>query len=169
MTKANTNAAEHDPAAFFSIINSPARFKLFLLSKLPAAFFSGLQIDECNEQKCVVSVPYKWFSQNPFRSTYFACLAMAAEMSTGALAMSQTYKRQPSTSMLITAMESIYHKKAVGRTSFICAEGHRLKAAINEAYNTLSGQSIKVHSEGYNENNELVAEFWFTWSFKVKQ
>jgi hypothetical protein len=26
-------------------------------------------------------------SQNPFRSTYFACLSMAAEMSTGALAL----------------------------------------------------------------------------------
>ena len=57
----------------------------FYFQKLPAAFFSGVRIKEVGETKCRVSVPYKWFTQNPFRSTYFACLAMAAEMSTGAL------------------------------------------------------------------------------------
>ncbi len=169
MIKENTNAVEHDPTAFFNIINNPSKFSLFLLRKLPAAFFSGLRMNQCNEQNCTVSIPYRWFTQNPFRSTYFACLAMAAEMSTGALVMAQIYKRNPSASMLITAMESVYHKKATGRTRFICVEGNEIKAAINEAYNSLASQSIKVESKGYNEKKELIAEFWFTWSFKVKQ
>ena len=68
---------------FLQLIKHPFKFKLYMLSKLPSAFFSGVRVVHADEYACAVKVPYKWFSQNPFRSTYFACLSMAAEMSTG--------------------------------------------------------------------------------------
>ena len=159
----------YKPSPFFLLANNPLKFRLFLLAKLPAAYIAGIRIKECNDELCSVSVPYKWLTQNPFRSTYFACLSMAAEMSTGALAMANVYKREPSTSMLITSVDSKYHKKAVGKTIFTCKEGQAIKQTINEAYTSSTPQTIRVKSEGYNQQNELVAEFWFTWSFKVKQ
>ena len=157
------------PNSFFQLANNPFKFRLFLLTKLPAAFIAGVRVVSCNEEACSVSVPFKWLTQNPFRSTYFACLSMAAEMSTGALAMANIYQRKPSVSMLITNVASSYHKKAIGKTVFTCNEGLTIKQAINTAYTTLSPQTIRVRSEGCNKQNELVAEFWFTWSFKVKQ
>lgn len=160
---------EQDSSSFFLLVNNPFKFRLFLLSKLPAAFVAGVRIKQCNEESCSVSVPFRWLTQNPFRSTYFACLSMAAEMSTGVLAMANLYKRTPKTSMLITSVESKYYKKATGKTIFICRDGLKMKATIDEAYQTYLPQSITARSEGYNEQNELVAEFWFTWSFKVKQ
>jgi len=160
---------EHDSSSFFYLANSPFKFQLFLLTKLPAAFIAGIRIKECNEQFCSVSVPFKWVTQNPFHSTYFACLSMAAEMSTGALAMANVYQRNPKTSMLITSVESRYYKKAIGKTVFTCKDGLKIKTAVDEAYKTLLPQSITAKSEGYNGSKELVAEFWFTWSFKVKQ
>ena len=160
---------EHNANAFFLLANNPFKFKLFLLSKLPAAFIAGIKIEQCNEESCAVSVPYKWLTQNPFRSTYFACLSMAAEMSTGALAMANVYQRKPRASMLITNVESKYFKKGIDKTIFTCNDGLKIKEVVNEAYQTFSPQSITVKSEGYNQNNELIAEFWFTWSFKVKQ
>jgi hypothetical protein len=158
-----------NPSPFFLLANNPLKFRLFLLTKLPAAFIAGIRIKECNEEICSVSVPYKWLTQNPFRSTYFACLSMAAEMSTGALAMANVYRRKPSTSMLITSVDSKYYKKAIGKTIFTCKEGLAIKQTIDTAYTTISPQTIRVRSEGFNRQNELVAEFWFTWSFKVKQ
>ena len=155
--------------SFFRLVNSPIKFRLFLFSKLPAAFFSGLKIVHCNEEECTVSIPYKWFTQNPFRSTYFACLGMAAEMSTGALAMAHVYQRKPVVSMLITAVESKFLKKAVDKTFFVCNEGGAIKHAVEQACATGNGQTITVVSKGFNQQNELVAEFLFTWSFKVKQ
>jgi hypothetical protein len=160
---------EHNANTFFLLANNPFKFKLFLLSKLPAAFIAGIKIEQCNEESCSVSVPYKWLTQNPFRSTYFACLSMAAEMSTGTLAMANVYKRKPSISMLITSVESKYLKKGVSKTIFVCNEGLKIRDAVNEGYQTLSPQSVIVKSEGYNQYKELIAEFWFTWSFKVKQ
>ena len=62
---------------FFDLVNHPIKFRLFLLSKLPSAYFSGVRVRYVDEEKAVVSVPYKWFTTNPFRSTYFAMLRQA--------------------------------------------------------------------------------------------
>ena len=147
----------------------PVKFRMFLFSKLPAAFFSGVRLKTIDETKAVVTVPYKWFSQNPFKSTYFACLAMAAEMSTGLLAMMNTYKRNPAVSMLVTGLEAAYFKKATGITMFTCEQGLALNQTIEEAIATGQGKIITIKSTGKNDKGELVAEFFITWSFKVKK
>lgn len=154
--------------SFIKLINHPFKFRLFLLYKLPAAFFSGLKIVECTPEKCITSIPYRWLTQNPFKSTYFASLAMAAEMSTGALALSNTYKQSPAISMLVTKMEASYFKKANSLTLFTCQDGLLISNTIHEARKTGDGKAITVKTVGKNETGELIAEFLFTWSFKIK-
>ncbi len=153
---------------FLMLANNSFKFGLYLFYKLPAAFFSGVRVREISEDKCITSVPYKWLTQNPFRSTYFASLAMAAEMSTGTLALSNVYKRTPLVSMLVTKMEAAYFKKAVGRIYFTCSQGKEITTVINEAVLSGEGKSIIMKSTGRNKNDEVVAEFLFTWSFKAK-
>ncbi len=154
---------------FIRLVLHPVKFRMFLFSKLPAAFFSGVRLKIIDEAQAVVTVPYKWFSQNPFKSTYFACMAMAAEMSTGVLAMMNTYKSNPPISMLVTGLEAAYFKKATGITTFICADGLAITQTIEEAITTGEGKIIKIKSIGKNDKGELVAEFFITWSFKVKK
>lgn len=153
---------------FIKLIRHPVKFRMFLFSKLPAAFFSGVTVKFIEEDRTAVTIPYKWFTQNPFKSTYFACLAMAAEMSTGLLAMMHTYKSDPSISMLVTALEASYFKKATGLTTFICSQGLEISQVIEEAIKTGNGISVKITSTGKNEAGEVVAVFNITWSFKVK-
>ena len=160
-----TDAAATSRAAFFALIRNPLKFRLFLLQKLPAAYFSGLRVVEISEQVCRVGIPYKWFTKNPFRSTYFACLSMAAEMSTGILAMACVHQRRPRISMLVVSIEGKFYKKATGRTEFICKEGAEIGEAVQRAIDLSQAQTIRVLSSGYNKNQELVAEFWITWSF----
>jgi hypothetical protein len=161
--------ATGNTAAFFRLIRSPLKFRIFLLTKLPSAFFAGVRVKNVNEVRCVVTVPYKWFSQNPFRSTYFACLSMAAEMSTGVLAMGHIYKLNPPVSMLVVKVEGEFMKKAVGITTFTCEEGENIKEAIAESIRSGQGQAIRVRSTGVNKNGEAVADFFVSWSFKVKR
>lgn len=141
---------------------------MYLLYKLPAAFFSGVRVRKIDEEKCITSVPYKWLTQNPFRSTYFASLAMAAEMSTGTLALSNVYKRKPVISMLVIKMEATYFKKATGIIFFTCNQGKEIISIIDEAVETGEGKSFIAKSVGKNKDGEIVAEFLFTWSFKTK-
>ena len=156
-------------ASFFDLIHSPIKARLFLLTRLPSAFFSGLNIPEADEHHCVVTVPYRWFTKNPFRSTYFACLSMAAEMSTGVLAMAGIYQRKPPVSMLVVHTEATYFKKATGLTRFVCSDGAAIKAAVGQAIATGDATTIKARSVGTNEAGDPIAEFFITWSFKVRQ
>ncbi|WP_082886324.1 DUF4442 domain-containing protein [Flavisolibacter tropicus] len=152
--------------AFFEQMKHPLKFRLFLLSKLPAAYFAGLRFVKADATTCIVSVPFKWFTKNPFGSIYFACLSMAAEMTTGALAMAAIYKRPQRVSMLIVQSEAQYFKKAKSTIQFVCNEGKRIAAAVEEAI--LAGNSsVTVQSRGINKEGEEVASFSFTWSFKA--
>src|SRR5213595_783168 len=126
-------ASNSNRLQFQQLVRHPVKFRMFLFSKLPSAFFSGVRVKSIDDNKTVVSVPYKWLSQNPFKSTYFACLAMAAEMSTGLLSMVNTYKRQTTISMLVTSLEAIYFKKATGITVFTCEDGDAIRNTIEEA------------------------------------
>jgi hypothetical protein len=153
---------------FLRLINNPFKIRAFLFTKLPSAFFAGVRILVADEKKCVVTVPYKWFSKNPFRSTYFACLSMAAEMSTGVLAMAHLYKRNPPVSMLVTRVQGDFNKKAVGRTTFTCEDGSAIKQTIEDAISSSEGKIITARSYGRNAAGEIVAQFDITWSFKAK-
>jgi hypothetical protein len=154
---------------FLQLISHPLRSRLFLLSRLPSAYFSGVRILKTDESNCTVSVPYKWFTKNPFRSTYFACLSMAAEMSTGVLAMMHSYQSRPSVSMLVVKIESEYYKRAIGITYFTCENGPEIQSAINTAITSGEAQSCVAISTGSNEKGEKVASFAISWSFKARK
>jgi hypothetical protein len=154
--------------AFKRIITNPIKFRFFLFTKLPAAFFAGLRIQQFDANACVVRIRYSWFSMNPFKSIYFAVEAMAAELCSGMLAFSQVYQRTPKVSMLVVKMEVAFLKKATGVILFTCEDGQMIQNAIHDAIATGEGKTIVCKSVGKNSANEIVAEFNITWSFKAK-
>jgi hypothetical protein len=151
-----------------TILKSPFKLKLFMLAKLPMGFLAGLRIDEISEEQSVVSIRYKYLTKNPFRSVYFACLAMAGELASGALGLAQVYGSQPSVSMLVVNMEANFTKKAVGKIRFICKDGLAIKNAIDESKRTGEGRTVVAISTGVDEAGQEVAVFKITWSYKVK-
>jgi len=155
--------------AFIKLMKHPVKFRMFLLFKLPSAFFAGVRLREIDAHHAMVTVPYKWFSQNPFKSTYFACLAMAAEMSTGVLGLLQLHKRTPGVSMLVVNLEAAYFKKATSRTYFVCEAGDEIQAAVDGTIADGEARTVRAKSVGKNKDGEVVAEFYITWSFKAKK
>ena len=149
-------------------LNSPWLFKLFLAGRLPMGFIAGLKVKSVSLEKCEITVPYRWMNQNPFRSTYFAVLAMAGEMSTGMLGMIMTNGSKPSVSMLVTHLEADFVKKATGLTTFTCTEGKQFNEAIERAILTGEGQTFTSTSVGTSETGEVEARFKVEWSFKAR-
>lgn len=154
--------------SFKNIITHPIKFKFFLFSKLPAAFFAGLSIKEFNKERSVVRVKHSWWTQNPFRSMYFAVEAMAAEMASGMLVFGHVYKRQPAISMLVVKMEVDFVKKATGIILFTCEDGEMIQAQIEQTIKDKEGKIFVCTSTGKNELGEVVAVFHITWSVKSK-
>ena len=70
--------------------------------------------------------------------------------------------------MLVVKLEATYYKKAVGRTTFVCTDGEKLQQAVDESIATGEARTVVAKSTGTNNNGELVAEFFVTWSFKSK-
>jgi hypothetical protein len=44
-----------------------------------------------------------------------------------------------------------------------------IQDTIQKTIASFESQTVKTKSSGFNERNELVAEFWITWSFKAKE
>lgn len=150
------------------ILKSKFWFRLFLLKSLPAAFFCGLDLNSLTEERSVVIVRFSWFTQNPFRSIYFACLAMAAEMSSGVLALIHSQHLTPKVSMLVIGMSAEFHKKAVGKIRFECNDGAKINRVIEDVVKNQIGLVCETHSKGYDEQGDCVAEFFIKWTFRQK-
>ncbi len=149
--------------------NNKLKFKFLLFKILPMGFLSGMKILELNEELCTVSVPYKKLNKNPFRSTFWAVLGMAAEMSSGALMTLYTHKQKPSISMLVANCEGEFLKKATDITTFTCNDGALIKSKLIKAIETQEAQVIPTSMIGKNKSGEVVAQFKFTWTVKARQ
>jgi len=153
---------------FQKFITNNFLFRLYLLKVLPMAFLAGIRVKEFSVEKAILTIKFSWLTQNPFRSIYFACLAMAAEISTGLLVMNGIYKSTPAISMLVIKNQSFFLKKAVGKISFTCLDGKLITESIQKAKQCEEGATIDVKSVGVDEAGDTIAEFIFTWSLKTK-
>lgn len=147
---------------------NPWAMRAWMLGNLPLAFMAGLRITALDADRCTVTVPYGWRSQNPFRSTYFAALSMAAEMATGALALTLVRAAPRPVSMLITGMQAEFVKKATSTVAFTCDAGPTLREAVFQTLETGEALSRTVEAVGRLPDGEVAARFTFTWSFKRK-
>ena len=144
----------------------PLALRAFFLWKLPLAFAAGLRIRALDGERCEVRVPYGWRTTNPFRSIYFAALAMAAELSTGTLMLVAVRAAPASVSMLVTGMEGRFGKKADDDVVFTC---HGAAAAIEAVARTVeTGEPVELELEtvGRMRDGTEVARFGFRWSVK---
>ena len=93
---------------------------------------------------------------------------MAAELSTGVLALLATKGRDPSVAVIIVSMKADFQKKATDTITFTCSDGEKLFRAVDKAIETKEPQIATVATVGKNENGEIVSTCEFTWSFKER-
>jgi hypothetical protein len=153
---------------FLKMVNNKALFEVFLMSELPMGFVAGLKTKYFDGEKCEITVPYRFMNKNPFKSTYFAVLAMAAEMSTGMLAVLATHKSKPSVAMLVTHLEADFVKKATSITTFTCTQGKEIIETVERSILTGEAQTFEATSIGTSKSGEVEAKFKITWSFKAR-
>ena len=147
---------------------SPLRLKLFMLRYLPIGWVTGLKVVLYDENKVRVSVPYKYWNKNPFRSIYFAVLAMAAEVSSGLTGLAAIEETGVPVSMLVLGMRAEFTKKAKTKITFTCDEGRRIRQTVAKSIETGQGQVVEVLATGIDVAGDEVAKFWISWTFKPK-
>lgn len=148
--------------------NQPNTVRWFFLRHIPSLLWWGVKVDEISGTGAQVSIPFSWRTQNPFRSTYFAAQAGAAELSTGLLALLATQDEQRKFSTLITRQEGDFLKKATKRVVFHCDQGEEMRAAAARAVATGEAQTVDAVSRGIQEDGVEVSRFMFRWSILAK-
>jgi len=147
---------------------STTKLNTFLMLKLPAAYFTGVRTTYLDHEKCIVKVRHRWINQNPFRSMFWAVQGMAAELATGALVMNKIRDRKKNISMLVLKNNASFSKKAKGKVTFTCTEGHKIDEAINKAITSGEGETVWLNAIGMDENGDEVSNFNFQWTLKLK-
>lgn len=139
---------------------------LWMWKTLPLAAFAGLRVVRLDEEACAVRLPGGWRTQNPFRSTYFAAQAMAAEMSTGVPALMLVAGVPGSVSMLVREIEAVFAKKVVGPSLWACRQVAAMREVVERAARSGESETFVARSVGQSADGTEVARFEITWSFK---
>jgi hypothetical protein len=149
-------------------MSTVGRFNTFTFFSLPAAWWCGVRLRELGPKKAVVTVKYRWINQNPFKSMFWAVQGMAAELSTGAMVIDQIKQYDRRISMLVARNKAVFTKKARGKITFVCEDGHKIKEALEQTVATAEGQTFWMNSVGRDEAGDQVASFDFEWTVKLK-
>ncbi len=145
-----------------------AKYNFFTFFKLPSAWWCGVRLKYIDNNMAVVTVRHRWFNQNPFKSMFWAVQGMAAEFSTGTLVSNKIRESGKQISMLVASNKASFTKKARGKITFSCEDGHKIDEALKSAISTGEGQTIWMTSQGVNEDGVVVSEFSFEWTLKLK-
>lgn len=147
-------------------IRNPWSFTLYLWWKLPLAACAGLSLERLDGERCVVRLPGGWRTQNPFRSTYFAAQAMAAEMSTGAPAMVLTRTAPASVAMLVRGIKGDFERRIQGVSRYTFGEVAEMQAVVARAAATDEPQTYTARSVVTGPDGQACSQFEVLWSFK---
>ena len=148
---------------------TPRKINTFNLFKLPAVYFTGVRVKSITKESCSVSVKHRWINQNPFKSMFWAVQGMAAELATGALVLMKIRESGQAISMLVTTNNATFTKKATGRITFVCNDGHLIDEALEKTIATGEGQIVWMKAVGTNEDGVVVSTFNFEWSVRLKK
>lgn len=146
-----------------------SKFNTFSFFKLPAAWWCGVRLRYIDKGKAIVTVRHRWINQNPFKSMFWAVQGMAAELATGAMMIDQIQDTGKKISMLVANNKANFSKKATGKITFTCEDGHLIKDALEKTIATGEGQTIWMKSVGVNEEGTIVSTFDFEWTVRLRQ
>ena len=145
------------------------KYNLFLLRKLPAAYFCGVRIRSLDSDQCEIKITLNWFNKNPFKSMFWAAQGMAAELTTGLMITDKIKKSGYDISMLLISNKANYFKKATGTIIFNCTQGNKIDDTIEKLIALKIPQTIVLSSTGINKQNVTVSKFIFEWSLKIRE
>jgi len=153
---------------FRDSFSSSFKQRFFYFKNLPMALISGIKLIQLDEEKSIAEVPYRWRNKNPFKSMYFAVQCMAAELSTGAPALLALKGADADIVLIIIDLKAKFVKKATTKITFTCEDYKLFTQALSQLKQAGDIVEVTAKTVGRDTDNEEVARFDFTWSFKLR-
>lgn len=141
--------------------------KAFSITKVPLLFATGAYVREISSDKCVVSIPFLKLVKNHLGSLYFGALAIGADACVGLLAAHKIHETGENVSLVFKSFKAEFHKRAEGRTDFICEQGNLIDQLIKNTLESRERQN-QIISAYAEVDGEKVASFELELSLKIK-
>jgi acyl-coenzyme A thioesterase PaaI-like protein len=138
-----------------------------MLTNLPSIIFWGVRVKAIDLEVCHTTLPFNWRTKNPFRSIYFAALCGGAELASGMLCMFHL-AGEKRYSMLVVDFNAQFIKKANKKVTMKCEDGELIKQKLSGLSNSGDTAVVITTVMAHHPDNEVVAKFEITWSFKRK-
>lgn len=146
------------------------RRKLFLLGmlKIPMIGYVRPTLISLDEESLKIRIRLRRRSRNHLGSMYFGALAVGADLAAGvhAFYFSELYGYK--TSLAFKGIQGEFIKRAESDVIFQCAEGHKIREALESSRNQGERVNLPVNVIAYNLQNEEVATFEMLLSVRVK-
>ncbi|MFI5335649.1 MAG: PaaI family thioesterase [Opitutales bacterium] len=151
------------------------RWKLNLLlawfgwKEIPLIGTAGVRIVECDDERCVLRIPFKRRNRNHLDSMYFGALAIGADTAGALLALVENRRRGYPVNFVFKDFSAEFLKRAEADTHFTCADGAAIRAAFDEAVRTGGRVNVTVSVIATTPSQfgtEPVARFRLTLSLK---
>ena len=156
----------HEQLKFRDNFLSPFKQKLYYLKNLPMGLISGIRLIHLDEKRSVSELPFRWLNKNPFNSIYFAVLSMAAELSTAAPVMLALKASDANIALIIVELKVDFIKKAQSKIIFTCIDYDDICNAVSQLKKADDTAVFTAKTTGRDIDDNEVATFYFTWSFR---
>lgn len=116
-----------------------------------------------------IELPLRRRSKNHLKSMYFGALCAGADIASGMLAMHAISKDKLPVNLVFADLSAKFLKRAMGDTRFICRDGQKIKALVEETMRTgarVSGTVNVVATCPAISRDDEVAQFALTISIK---
>jgi hypothetical protein len=145
--------------------------KIIGFSKIPLVNFVGLKVVQCDEEKCILSMPLNRKTRNHVNSIYFACMTAGADISAGFYLIKEIIRTKKNIVPIFKDMKAEFYKRAEGKAYFSCKQNKDIKALIEKAIETKERHNLLVEivtTVPSQFGEEPVAKFVLNLSIKVK-
>ena len=147
--------------------------RAFSFAKIPLLFAAGPKVVMMNEEKCIISLPFRRGNKNHLGSMYFGALCIGADAAGGLIA-AKLLRELPSGkgSLIFKDFQAKFLRRPEGETFFECNAGSLIREAVNRSWE--SGERVEVPVQivatvPTKSGVEPVAEFMLTLSLKVRR
>lgn len=110
--------------------------RLFAWWRIPLLAAARPVIEVLEDDRCVVRIPLRRRTRNHLGSMYFGALAIGADCAAGLMAVDRIRKKGAKVALVFKSFQAQFLKRPEGDVRFVCEEGARIGAMIDQALTT---------------------------------
>ncbi len=146
--------------------------KAFSLSKIPMIFFTGADVEEMTNERCIIRIPLNYRTRNHLGTMYFGSLCVGADVAGGLIAWDLIQKSKKKISLVFKSYKADFEKRPDSDVYFVCEYGKEIAAFVKKVSESTERHNLMIPLIAETRKSgkpETVARFEIELSLKLKQ